>query len=134
MMKIKPLSCKEAEKLVIPYIEDMISEDEAAAFISHVKTCRSCYEELETNFFVYYTLDLMESNRHSESADVGKALKDDLFYRERELSVNYARRNLLGILVIVTEALLAFMIFMDEAGEAGVSYWSQITAFIASLF
>ena len=41
------MTCMEAEKMVIPYINDQLSVTELEDFIEHIKTCENCREELE---------------------------------------------------------------------------------------
>ena len=46
------MTCKEAEQMVMPYINDELTDKELSSFLEHIGTCASCYEELE----IYYTL------------------------------------------------------------------------------
>ena len=46
------LTCKEAEKMVMPYIDEELGEKELDAFLEHIKDCSLCREELE----IYYTV------------------------------------------------------------------------------
>lgn len=47
------MDCKQAQALVPRYIKQEIEGEEMEAFLSHVKRCEECYEELE----IYYTID-----------------------------------------------------------------------------
>ena len=44
----KKLMCKEAAKMVIPYIEGQLGEKDLRKFVTHVKECSECREELES--------------------------------------------------------------------------------------
>ena len=44
------MTCKEAEQMVMPYINDELTDKELEAFLDHVYSCKACYEELE----IYY--------------------------------------------------------------------------------
>ena len=46
------MTCMEAEKMVIPYINDQLSVTELEDFIEHIKTCENCREELEIHYMV----------------------------------------------------------------------------------
>ena len=46
------MTCVEAEKMVIPYINDQLSVTELEDFIEHIKTCENCREELEIHYMV----------------------------------------------------------------------------------
>lgn len=46
------MTCAEAEKMVIPYINDKLSLTELEDFIEHIETCENCREELEIHYMV----------------------------------------------------------------------------------
>lgn len=46
------MTCKEAEGLVIPYMNDELTDEELEEFLKHVEACPACQEELE----IYYTV------------------------------------------------------------------------------
>ncbi|MBQ5659808.1 MAG: zf-HC2 domain-containing protein, partial [Lachnospiraceae bacterium] len=41
------MDCRQAEKLVVPYIKDELNMDELDDFLEHVEYCDNCMEELE---------------------------------------------------------------------------------------
>ena len=46
------MTCREVEKLVIPYIHDELTVDQLDEFLEHVEVCDSCMEELEIHYMV----------------------------------------------------------------------------------
>lgn len=46
------MKCREAEKLVVPYIKDELTMDELDEFLEHVEYCDNCMEELEIHYMV----------------------------------------------------------------------------------
>jgi hypothetical protein len=46
------LTCREVEKLIIPYIHDELTVDELDEFLEHVESCDNCMEELEIHYMV----------------------------------------------------------------------------------
>ena len=46
------MTCVEAEKMVVPYMKDELSPTELEDFLSHIKTCDNCREELEIHYMV----------------------------------------------------------------------------------
>lgn len=48
------MTCREAERLVMPYINGSITEEELEAFLAHIDGCEECREELE----IYFTVDV----------------------------------------------------------------------------
>ena len=45
--------CKDAERLVIPYIRHELDDEVVEEFLEHVDSCENCKEELE----IYYTVE-----------------------------------------------------------------------------
>ena len=48
------MTCEEAERLVMPYINGSITDEELEGFIKHIEHCPECREELE----IYFTVDV----------------------------------------------------------------------------
>ncbi len=46
------MTCDKNQKLITPFINDELDNNELEDFLNHLKSCSECYEELE----VYYTL------------------------------------------------------------------------------
>lgn len=51
------LSCKEAEKMVIPFLEHQLEPKQLKQYCEHVRTCKQCKEDLEINYLVHECLD-----------------------------------------------------------------------------
>lgn len=79
------LTCKEAAKLVIPYIEGQLCDDELRRFVTHIKECPDCREELETYYIVYKGLMRLDG-KEELSMNIIEALNEDL-----ELSGHHLR-------------------------------------------
>ncbi|MBS5282420.1 MAG: zf-HC2 domain-containing protein [Clostridiales bacterium] len=48
------MTCTEAERLVMPYINGSITDEELEGFLEHIDGCEDCREELE----IYFTVDV----------------------------------------------------------------------------
>lgn len=46
------MTCMEAEKMVIPYINNELTPAETEEFLEHIDTCKNCWEELEIHYMV----------------------------------------------------------------------------------
>lgn len=46
------MTCREAEKMIVPYIQDALTVDELDEFLEHVDSCDNCMEELEIHYMV----------------------------------------------------------------------------------
>lgn len=71
-----PMTCKEAEQMVTPYIKEELTDKELAAFLEHIEGCKSCYEELE----IYYTLyaGLAQLDGENENLDMRNLMRDTI--------------------------------------------------------
>ena len=70
------ITCKEAEKMVMPYIDGQLDEEELEVFLNHIRTCSSCREELE----IYYTVSigLKQLDSGTGAYDITGALEESL--------------------------------------------------------
>lgn len=70
------LSCREAEKMVMPFIEERLDEQELEQFLDHISGCESCREELEIYYIV--SLGLQQLDSGNAGYDLAGALEDSL--------------------------------------------------------
>lgn len=47
------MNCKEAQRLLVPYINGELEEKEEDEFVRHIRRCPECYEELEVYSTVF---------------------------------------------------------------------------------
>lgn len=102
------MTCREAEGMVIPYIEHTLDDDSLGEFLLHIDNCENCREELEIYFTVYYGLRQLDNE--IGTYNIKGALEDTLeASRERLKKVHvltvlrYAANTLsvLGVLVVL---------------------------------
>ena len=102
------LTCKEAAKMVIPYIEGQMCDKDLRSFVSHIKECPDCREELETYYIVYK--GLMQLNENEElPMNMIEALNEDLEnsgHHLRNMSLFYVLAEAVKWTVNVSCALL----------------------------
>ncbi|MDD3252374.1 MAG: zf-HC2 domain-containing protein [Lachnospiraceae bacterium] len=70
------LNCREAEKMIMPYIGAQLDEQELEQFLNHIRQCPDCREELE----IYYTvsLGLRQLDSGTGVYDITGALEESL--------------------------------------------------------
>lgn len=70
------LTCKQTEKMVMPFINEQLNEQDLECFLEHVEFCPSCKEELE----IYYTVStgLKQLDSGTGAYDIAGALEDTL--------------------------------------------------------
>lgn len=59
------MTCREARKLIIPFIHDELSMEETRDFLQHVRGCKACMDELE----IYYIVDVGLDKSDGEDID-----------------------------------------------------------------
>ena len=104
------MTCNRAQKLITPFINDELDNEELEDFINHVNTCSECYEELE----VYYTLltamkQLDDEERISDDFKLQLSTKleraEEKIIHER--FSRYRKRSILILLAIAIGLLLS---------------------------
>ena len=96
------MTCREAERLVIPFIHYELDDDTAARFLEHIDHCPDCREELE----IYYTVEEGIKQLDEEDMtinDIKGAMEEDIrATRQRLYSV-----RLLNIIRYAADTLIA---------------------------
>ncbi len=65
------MECRDAEKLVLKFIQGNCSKEEARQLVSHIRTCESCWEEISIQFLLEEGLHRLEAG---ESFDLNQEL------------------------------------------------------------
>lgn len=102
------MTCKEAEQMVMPYINGELTDKELSVFLNHVYGCASCYEELE----IYYTLyaGLSQLDGENEEQDMHNLLQEALHLSEMRVR----RRRAFNAYYVVSQvlAMMALAVIM----------------------
>ena len=112
---IEKLTCKEATKMVIPYIEKQVCDKDLRKFVKHIRECKECREELETYYIVYK--GLMQLDEKEElPMNIIEALNEDLEISDQHLkhmSLFYVLSEVVKWLVNISCTLLMIEIIMQ---------------------
>ncbi len=90
------MNCRDAERLVTPYIEDELPEPVLEEFLEHVESCPGCQEELEIYFTVAAGL------RHLEEETGNYNIKGEL---EQVLEASYQQVHMYRLMKIIYYAV-----------------------------
>lgn len=104
------MTCMEAEKMVIPYINDKLSVMELEDFIEHIETCENCREELEIHYMVDVGLKKLDedSGTYDIVGDLKRKLEESASVLRRFLVfqvTRYAVSTLMSMALLVTVLL-----------------------------
>ena len=106
----KKLTCKEATKLVVPYINKQLNDRQLYGFTEHVKECVECREELETYYIMYKGLLQLEE-KEELPMNMIEALNEDLEdsrHHLRYMSLFYVSSEVMKWLVNILCVMLMF--------------------------
>ncbi len=104
------LDCRQAQKMAGEFAEDSLNDRELASLLAHVRTCRTCYEELKTAYLISYALDYMDRDRNG-GLDINELMEEKI--RRSELRLRRHRMvgaALWAVVVILSLTLTAVFI------------------------
>jgi len=69
------MKCQECEQQIQKFIDDDLTGEPLANFVSHIDTCHACYEEMETSYLLKEALSRLENG---ETFDLHNELTEKL--------------------------------------------------------
>lgn len=102
------MDCKEAEKLIQPYVQGNMPEKEMEPFISHIRKCHTCHEELETYFIVNRAMAYFEDDA-PDSYNLTGLLERDLEKKEEEARYRRYKDTFFRVLMLI---LVLFLVLL----------------------
>lgn len=115
------MTCKDAEKMVMPYINNLLGEEELEDFLYHVQSCESCREELEIYYILERGLRQLDADT-DEIDDITGALEASIDMAQQKIRISYLRKialyavNTLCALGIFISLLLQIRIWVQNGG------------------
>lgn len=100
------MDCREAEKMVQPYIDNIIPPKKLEEFMEHISHCPSCYDELETYYTIHFAMKYLDEDRH-DSYNIKEMLHEDLEKRMQYVRKYRRKRRVAVVMMIVLAIWLA---------------------------
>ena len=102
------MNCKEAQRLLVPYINGEMEEKEEEQFVKHVRRCKECYEELG----VYATVfaGIRQLNGAEEEIDYRTLVEDSLETSEEDMRDEYFLKTYTILMKAASTVVLFYMI------------------------
>ena len=99
------MECKTAQQMIMPYIQHELDDRQMEEFIEHIRECKTCSEELEVYFTIYYALEKLD-DQEQDSFDIKKLLEKNLEQSENKI----ARRHIVGFYRKLFAGIAAFLL------------------------
>lgn len=108
--------CRQTVAMIPAFLSDTLNERDLQHFLQHVRTCRHCYEELETNFMVDRTLLYLDKDMPADTSfDLTPLLENELQERTKRLRRDGDIRTL-RFLILLSTIVLIVLFFLDMTG------------------
>ena len=112
------MTCKEAERLVMPYIRDALTDEELKEFLEHMESCPGCRDELE----IYFTVEVGIRQLDSETGNynIKGALEAAIEQSRQRIQairlIKIARYSVatLSVMALIITVLLQCRIWMQQ--------------------
>ena len=128
------MDCRETGRKINDFINDTLTPEETEAFISHIRFCPACHEEVEIYYTVRYALDVLDNDRHNGNLDVGSQLERDLQRKEAMIASRHRRNHFFNFTLVIISAILIFMIFLHQFGPRTGTLSQQFVTMVERLF
>lgn len=86
------MNCREAQALIVPFVEGQLDDEQNEKFIAHIETCSECYDELEVYYIVIVGTKQLDEDTHS-TMNFSENLKTYISYVKENLSRKHSRKT-----------------------------------------
>ena len=104
------MKCMEARRMVTPYVNRTLTDEEMEVFLDHVEHCSDCMEELDIYFTMYKAMDSLDSGSHQEY-NFKKMLQEDIHMAHRSIFRHKLSHGVRFVIVLLAEILLIMSVF-----------------------
>lgn len=112
------MDCQQIERLIVPYIENELADEQLEQFLEHVETCKDCQEELEINFMVALGLKQLDDFTENYNIKEEMAMVKAAAYRQVQINrigrIIYYVVNTLCAMGVLTVLLLQLRIWFQQ--------------------
>lgn len=117
------MDCRTAESMINGYINRNLPLDELEEFIRHVKSCPSCYDELETYFVVNSALQHLDDEHEEKNLDMHRVLELDLKERQAHVRKLHRRRIIFSCMMLF---LILFVVGLAGYLLGGMDFYKHL--------
>ncbi|WP_455715461.1 anti-sigma factor family protein [Anaerosporobacter sp.] len=102
------MTCKEAQGLIMPYINDELDVGQLEKFLEHVEYCPDCKEELEVYFTLLTGMRQLDEDKNLSGdfhIDFEKSLRKSE-ERINRTKLNYARKRIIYVIICLVFCIM----------------------------
>ena len=112
----KLITCREIVGMIPDFLDGKLSGRQQEHFLEHIRNCRNCYEELETNYMVNRTINYLDQDSRAGGFLYFKPMfEKDLEEQEEKIVKNRKIRELRLVILACTLLLFLFLV-LDVTG------------------
>ncbi len=109
-------ACADAAALIPGFLDGTLNDRDLEAFLVHIRTCKKCYEELETNFMVDRAIKYLNEDMPTDTSfDLTPLLEKELQSRGRALR-SKKRIERWRTVILVATLILIVLFLLDLTG------------------
>ncbi len=102
------MNCKQAQRLLVPYINGELDEQEEGEFVKHIRHCSECYEELEVYATVFAGIRQLDGAE--ETVNYRTLVNDSLENSEEDVRDEHFLYLYVLLMRLAATAVLFYMI------------------------
>lgn len=97
--------CREWQRRIPDFLDDKMTPEDLGAFISHVKECRDCYEELEIMFTLSVGLNELEK-KTDMSFNFKEMLEEKIHFAQYRYECYYHFYKIKGFIMLFMHMII----------------------------
>lgn len=108
--------CRDTAAMIPAFLSDTLSDRDLRKFLDHIRSCRHCYDELETNYMVDRTVKYLNEDLPADTSfDLTPLLEKDIREKSDRLGREYVIRIIRSIILLLT-IILIVLFLLDLTG------------------
>ena len=108
--------CRDTAAMIPAFLSDELNDRDLRKFLDHVRRCRHCYEELETNYMVDRTVKYLNEDLPADTSfDLTPLLEKELREKSEEIGHESMIRVVRSIILFLT-IILIVLFLLDLTG------------------
>lgn len=123
------MKCEDAIKNLDRFVNHNMTTKELAAFLEHVDSCPSCYEELETYYTVAIALHYLDQN-DGEGYNIPLRLQHNMEEARHRVRREQRYYIVLHVLLLILIAVLIVMVVFAQAPVVGSELEEFLSHFV----